>query len=83
MLTIFQLFAVRTEASILRMMEGSPQRFLHDPILEYLNKRGVKVFLNSRVADLVYDTDATGKPTKLSGFVLSGAHAERSLVVRQ
>ena len=25
MLTIFMLFAIRTEASVLRMLEGSPQ----------------------------------------------------------
>jgi len=36
MLTIFQLFAARTEASILRMLEGSPHEYLHKPILEYL-----------------------------------------------
>ena len=33
MLTIFMLFAIRTEASVLRMLEGSPQTGLHDPIL--------------------------------------------------
>ena len=31
MLTIFQFFASRTEASILRMLEGAPDEFLHQP----------------------------------------------------
>ncbi len=43
MLTIFQLFAVRTEASVLRMLEGSPEDYIHKPILKYLDKRGVTV----------------------------------------
>jgi zeta-carotene desaturase len=34
MLTIFMLFAIRTEASVLRMLEGSPQTYLHDPIIK-------------------------------------------------
>lgn len=77
MLTIFQLFAVRSEASVLRMLEGSPQRFLHDPIMKYLDDRNVKINLNRRVKDLIYDTDAsTGKPTKMKGMVLYGKGGE-------
>ena len=36
MLTIFQFFAAKTEASILRMLEGSPDEYLHKPIIKYL-----------------------------------------------
>lgn len=68
MLTIFQLFAVRTEASILRMLEGSPNEFLHKPIVKYLEDRGVEIFLNKRVLELIYDQDEEGKPTLLRGF---------------
>lgn len=71
MLTIFQLFAVRTEASILRMLEGSPNEFLHKPIIKYLEDRGVKLSLNKRVLELLYDKDAEGKPTRMRGFVTS------------
>lgn len=73
MLTIFQLFAVRSEASVLRMCEGSPNTYLHEPILAYLKARGVTLHLNSRIQDLVYDTDAsTGAPSRVKGLVLSG-----------
>jgi zeta-carotene desaturase len=72
MLTIFQLFAVRTEASILRMLEGSPNEFLHKPIVKYLEERGVKIFLNKRVLELIYDKDAEGKPTVMKGFKTAG-----------
>lgn len=74
MLTIFQLFAVRTEASVLRMLEGSPNEFLHKPIVKYLEDRGVKITLNSRVTELLYEKDAaTGKPSKVTGFNLASA----------
>ena len=83
MLTIFQLFAVRTEASILRMLEGSPNEFLHKPIVKYLEDRGVEIFLNKRVLELIYDKDAEGKPTVLKGFKtgagVGGAEAEERL----
>ncbi len=36
MLTIFQLFAARSEASVLRMLEGSPGDYLIRPIVEYI-----------------------------------------------
>ena len=55
MLTIFQLFAVRSEASVLRMLEGSPHVYLHKPIVKYLEDRGVKIHLNSRITELMHD----------------------------
>ena len=33
---------------VLRMCEGSPQRFVHDPIVKYLSDRGVAINLNSK-----------------------------------
>lgn len=71
MLTIFMLFAIRTEASVLRMLEGSPQTYLHDPILKYLDERGVKVNLRTPVRDLRHETDANGMPTKITGLELA------------
>ncbi|KAL3766863.1 hypothetical protein ACHAWU_007953 [Discostella pseudostelligera] len=68
MLTIFMLFAIRTEASVLRMLEGSPQTCLHDPILKYLEDRNVKINLSMGCRELVYDTDASGKPTRVTGI---------------
>ena len=53
MLTIFMLFAIRTEASVLRMLDGSPQTFLHDPIVNYLEERGVRIHLRTGIRDIV------------------------------
>ena len=75
MLTIFQLFAVRSEASVLRMLEGSPHEYLHKPIVKYLEDRGVKINLNERITELQYDTDEEGKPVKMHGFTTgTGQH---------
>jgi len=69
MLTIFMLFAIRTEASVLRMLEGSPQTGLHDPIINYLEARGVKIHLSTPVRDIVHDIDEkTGLPTRVRGI---------------
>ncbi|MEH1818419.1 MAG: 9,9'-di-cis-zeta-carotene desaturase [Nostoc sp.] len=54
MLTIFQLFAVRTEASVLRMLEGSPYEYLHKPILEYLEARGTKIYTRRQVREIQF-----------------------------
>jgi zeta-carotene desaturase len=69
MLTIFMLFAIRTEASVLRMLDGSPQTGLHDPIIKYLEDRNVKINLKSPCRDIVHDIDPdTGLPTRVRGI---------------
>ena len=68
MLTIFMLFAIRTEASVLRMLDGSPQTGLHDPIIKYLEDRGVKINLGTGCRDIVYEVGADGKPSRVTGI---------------
>merc|ERR1719389_1223251 len=70
MLTIFMLFAIRTEASVLRMAEGSPNTYLHDPIVKYLEERGVKINLRTPCRELVHEVDANGVPTRVTGIRL-------------
>ena len=40
MLTIFSLFATKTEASLLRMLKGSPDVYLSGPIRDYITQKG-------------------------------------------
>jgi len=72
MLTIFELFAVRTDASVLRMLEGSPNEFLHKPIVKYLTDRNVEILLNRRVLDIIHEQDSDGKPIAVKGLEVSG-----------
>ena len=68
MLTIFQLFAAKSEASVLNMLEGSPDNYLTGPLVRYIEERGGKVNLRRRIRSLDYSKDnATGK-LKINGF---------------
>ncbi|MEH1870912.1 9,9'-di-cis-zeta-carotene desaturase [Nostoc sp.] len=69
MLTIFQLFAVRTEASVLRMLEGSPSEYLHKPILEYLEVRGTKVYTRRQVREIQFTE--LEEQTRVTGIVVA------------
>ncbi|MGF2039543.1 MAG: 9,9'-di-cis-zeta-carotene desaturase [Nostoc sp. CmiVER01] len=69
MLTIFQLFAVRTEASVLRMLEGSPSEYLHKPILEYLEARGTKVYTRRQVREIQFTE--LDEQTRVTGIVVA------------
>ena len=43
MLSIFQFFATKTDASVLRMLNGSPAERLLQPIAEYVQSKGGRV----------------------------------------
>ncbi|BAZ30697.1 amine oxidase [Cylindrospermum sp. NIES-4074] len=74
MLTIFQFFAVRTEASILRMLEGSPHEYLHKPILEYLEARGTKIYTRRQVREIQFaESEAQ---THVTGIVVAEGDTE-------
>jgi len=74
MLTIFQLFASRTEASVLRMLEGSPYEYLHKPILQYLDARGTKVYTRRRVREIQFTE--SGEQTHVTRMVVANGDQE-------
>ncbi|KAJ6677133.1 ZETA-CAROTENE DESATURASE CHLOROPLASTIC/CHROMOPLASTIC [Salix viminalis] len=51
MLTIFSLFATKTEASLLRMLKGSPDVYLSGPIRKYIEDKGGRQILYDRSPD--------------------------------
>ena len=75
MLTIFQFFAAKTEASVLRMLEGSPHEYLHKPIVEYLEARGVKIHTRRRVREIKYEQSSDNK-TYVTGLVIPDGENE-------
>jgi zeta-carotene desaturase len=77
MLTIFQFFAAKTEASVLRMLEGSPDEYLHKPIIQYLEARGGKIYTRRRVRDILF-TEAGGQ-TKVTGIVVANGETEETI----
>lgn len=47
MLTIFQFFATKTDASVLRMLNGSPAERLLKPITDYVEAKGGRIHTRS------------------------------------
>lgn len=78
MLTIFQFFAAKTEASVLRMLEGSPAEYLHKPIVNYLQERGAKIHTRRRVRELKFE-EIDGK-TYVTGMIVAKGDTEETIV---
>lgn len=80
MLTIFMMFAAKTEASKLNLLKGSPHRWLTGPILEYIEQRGGRLHLRHRVSEVLFEEGAAaadGQPTtRVSGLKLGTPEGE-------
>jgi len=68
MLTIFMMFAAKTEASKLNLLKGSPHRWLTGPILDYIEQRGARLHLRHRVTEVHFE-EVEGE-THVSGLTL-------------
>ncbi len=77
MLTIFQFFAAKTEASVLRMLEGSPHEYLHKPILDYLEARGAKIYTRRRVREIQFTGEGVG--TQVTGLIVAKGETEETI----
>ena len=77
MLTIFQFFAAKTEASVLRMLEGSPHEYLHKPIINYLEERGAKIYTRRRIKEIL-STEIEGK-TYVTGMVVASGETQETI----
>ncbi|KAH9688101.1 Zeta-carotene desaturase /chromoplastic [Citrus sinensis] len=58
MLTIFALFAAKTEASLLLMLKGSPDVYLSGPIRKYITDKGGRFHLRWGCREILYDKSA-------------------------
>ncbi|KAG5004311.1 hypothetical protein JHK82_028325 [Glycine max] len=76
MLTIFALFATKTEASLLRMLKGSPDVYLSGPIRKYIMDRGGRFHLRWGCRELLYDKSADGS-IYVTGLSMSKATAKK------
>jgi zeta-carotene desaturase len=80
MLTIFMMFAAKTEASKLNLLKGSPHRWLTGPILDYITQRGGQLHLRHRVSTVLFEEGAPGDDgqpaTLVSGLKLGTPEGE-------
>ncbi|MFN3927066.1 MAG: 9,9'-di-cis-zeta-carotene desaturase [Pseudanabaenaceae cyanobacterium] len=75
MLTIFFFFATRTEASVLRMLEGSPDEFLHQPIKRYIEAKGGKIHTRTGVRSILYEP--AGNTFRVTGLQVGNKEHSR------
>jgi zeta-carotene desaturase len=70
MLTIFLMFATKTEASRLNLLAGSPGEYLTKPIVQYIESKGGKVHTRRPTRQILFE-DA-----KVTGLVIGGETEE-------
>ncbi|GMN25391.1 hypothetical protein TIFTF001_000922 [Ficus carica] len=78
MLTIFSLFATKTEASLLRMLKGSPDVYLSGPIQKYITDRGGRFHLRWGCRQILYDKSTDGE-TYITGLAMSRATNKKTV----
>ncbi len=69
MLTIFMMFASKTEASKLNMLVGSPAEYLSKPIVDYLEARGTKIHTRRQLREVKYTGE--GDKIQITGFEIA------------
>tara|TARA_B100001093_G_scaffold86798_1_gene78651 strand:- start:703 stop:2175 length:1473 start_codon:yes stop_codon:yes gene_type:complete len=77
MLTIFMMFAAKTEASKLNLLKGSPHRWLTGPILDYIQQRGGKLHLRHPVKQVEF---SEGSHPEVTGLKLGTPDGEQHVV---
>lgn len=74
MLTIFMMFAAKTEASRLNMLAGSPAEYLHKPIVDYLEARGGKIHIRRQTRRILFEGE--GADTRVTGIAVASGEQE-------
>ena len=77
MLTIFLMFAVKTDASRLNLLKGSPHRWLLTPLLNYIKSRGGVVHLRHRVCQIHEEKQDSGY--RVTGMTLAAPSGEKRI----
>ncbi|BDA44192.1 Zeta-carotene desaturase, chloroplastic/chromoplastic [Coccomyxa sp. Obi] len=75
MLSIFQFFATKTDASVLRMLNGSPADRLLAPIADYIASKGGRIHTRWGCREILYEEGADGS-TEVTGLRLTRAGVE-------
>jgi zeta-carotene desaturase len=78
MLTIFMMFAAKTDASRLNLLAGSPNSCLHQPILKYLQDRGAKIHTRRQTRKILFAQG--GESTQVTGLQIANGETEETHV---
>lgn len=74
MLTIFMMFAAKTEASRLNMLSGSPAEYLHKPIVQYIESKGGKIYTRRQTRRILFE--GKGENIKVIGLAIANGDTE-------
>lgn len=74
MLTIFMMFAAKTEASRLNMLAGSPAEYLLKPIVDYITSKGAKVHTRRQTRRILFEGE--GADLKVTGLAIAQGDTE-------
>ncbi|MBD3884367.1 9,9'-di-cis-zeta-carotene desaturase [Phormidium tenue FACHB-886] len=74
MLTIFMMFAAKTEASRLNLLAGSPEEYIHKPILNYIQSRNAKVHTRRQTRQIQFE-EQNGQ-TRVTGLKIANGDTE-------
>lgn len=77
MLTIFMMFAAKTEASKLNMLAGSPAEYLHKPIVDYIQSKGGKIHTRRQTRRILFEGE--GKDLSVTGLVVASGDREETI----
>ncbi len=77
MLTIFMMFAAKTEASRLNLLAGSPDEYIHKPILQYLKARGGTVHTRRQTRRILFEE--AGASTRVTGLAIANGDTEETI----
>jgi zeta-carotene desaturase len=77
MLTIFLMFATKTEASQLNLLAGSPAEYLLKPIVDYLQAQGAKLHTRRQTRKILFA--GTGPETQVTGLVVADGEGETTI----
>jgi zeta-carotene desaturase len=77
MLTIFMMFAAKTEASRLNMLAGSPDEYLSKPIVAYITAKGAKIHTRRQTRQILF-AEAAGQ-TRVTGIVTAKGEGEETI----
>eukprot|EP00957_Ditylum_brightwellii_P201249 15324780-Ditylum_brightwellii.AAC.1 len=59
-------FVIRSKASVLHMLDNSPQIWMHDHTIKYLEEHNIKINLSMPCHELVHELDENGLPTHIT-----------------
>jgi zeta-carotene desaturase len=77
MLTIFLMFATKTEASKLNLLAGSPAEYLIKPLVDYIEARGGKVHTRRQTREVLFEGE--GADTRVTGLRIAKGDLEETV----